>query len=120
MDDGTTPWEAGLGWVVRGAGYVGEAVLGSRRPPGRRLVGLQMDEPGVPRHGQPVHRGEVRAGEITSGTKSPTLDSFVALAYVSGNPVSPGTAVTVEMRNKRVPAHVVARPFYRRKPKEGP
>jgi aminomethyltransferase len=119
MDDATTPWEAGLGWVVKGTAFIGRPALEASRPPRRRLVALQMDEPGVPRHGQPVLRGEVQVGEVTSGTKSPTLDSFLALAYVSGDPVTPGTALTVEIRNKRLPAHVVARPFYRRRPKEG-
>jgi aminomethyltransferase len=120
MDDGTTPWEAGLGWVVRGPGCIGRAALDvSRERCRRHLVGVQMDDPGVPRHGQPVFRGGERVGEITSGTKSPTLDSFIGLAYVSGEPVSPGTPLTVEMRGRRLRAHVVPRPFYRRTSKEG-
>lgn len=120
MDDRTTPWEAGLGWVVKGDRYVGRAALEARRHrPRRRLVGFVMDEPGVPRHGAPVFRGEQRVGEVTSGTKSPTLDSFIGLAYVSGEPVTPGTPLAVELRGKRLSAHVVARPFYRRQTKEG-
>jgi aminomethyltransferase len=114
MDEGTTPWEAGLGWVARGHGFIGEAALAAAREPGRRLVGLVMDDPGVPRHGHPVWRGGERVGEVTSGTKSPTLDSFVALAYVSGEPVAPGTPLAVEMRGRHLRAHVVGRPFYRR------
>ena len=78
-----------------------------------------MDEPGVPRHGAPVFREDRRVVEVTSGTKSPTLDSFIGLAYVSGEPVTPGTSLAIEMRGKRLPAHVVARPFYRRQTKEG-
>ena len=120
MDDCTTPWEAGLGWVVKGDRYVGRAALEpQRRSPRRRLVGFVMDEPGVPRHGAPVFRANERVGEVTSGTKSPTLDSFIGLAYVSGEAVTPGTPLAVEMRGKRLPAHVVARPFYRRQTKEG-
>jgi aminomethyltransferase len=120
MDDRTTPWEAGLGWVVKGDRYVGRAALEAvRRNPRRRLVGFAMDQPGVPRHGAPVFRGGERVGEVTSGTKSPTLDSFIGLAYVGGEPVTPGTPLAVEMRGKRLPAHVVARPFYRRQTKEG-
>jgi aminomethyltransferase len=120
MDAATTPWEAGLGWVVKGKDYVGRAVLEpTRGTPRRRLVAFQMDEPGVPRHGQAVLRGEMPVGEVTSGTKSPTLDSFVGLAYVSGDPVKPGTPLAVEMRGKRLRAHVVTRPFYRRPSREG-
>jgi aminomethyltransferase len=119
MDDCTTPWEAGLGWVVKGDRYVGRTALEAARRPQRRLIGFVMDEPGVPRHGAAVFRGDERAGEVTSGTKSPTLDTFIGLAYVSGEPVAPGTALTVEMRGKRLRAHVVPRPFYRRQTKEG-
>jgi aminomethyltransferase len=120
MDDATTPWEAGLGWVVKGTECIGRAALdASRGQQRRRLVAVQMDDPGVPRHGQPVFREGERVGEITSGTKSPTLDSFIGLAYVSGEPVAPGTPLAVEMRGKRLRAHVVARPFYRRTSKEG-
>jgi len=120
MDDGTTPWEAGLGWVVRGSECIGrEALDASRGRCRRRLVGVQMDDPGVPRHGQQVFRGGEPVGEVTSGTKSPTLDSFIGLAYVSGEPVTPGTPLAVEMRGKRLRAHVAPRPFYRRTSKEG-
>ena len=66
-----------------------------------------------------MFRGDERVGEVTSGTKSPTLDSFIGLAYVSGEPATPGTALAVEMRGKRLAARVVARPFYRRQTKEG-
>jgi len=115
MDDRTTPWEAGLGWVVKGADFIGRAALEPLRAhPGRRLVAFQMDEPGVPRHGQSVFRDGERAGEVTSGTKSPTLDSFIGLAYVSGPSAAPGTGLAVEMRGKRLRAHVVTKPFYRR------
>ncbi|HWP65577.1 MAG TPA: glycine cleavage system aminomethyltransferase GcvT [Candidatus Limnocylindria bacterium] len=120
MDATTTPWEAGLGWVVKGTEYIGRAALeAARQGPRRRLVGLVMDEPGVPRHGAPVLRAGQRVGAVTSGTKSPTLDSFIGLAYVSGEPTTPGTPLTVEMRGKPLRAHVVARPFYRRQTKEG-
>jgi aminomethyltransferase len=120
MDERTTPWEAGLGWVVKGQGFIGQGALEPLRTnPARRLVAFQMDEPGVPRHGQAVHRDGAPAGEVTSGTKSPTLDSFIGLAYVSGPAAPPGTALAIEMRGKRLRAHVVAKPFYRRAVKEG-
>jgi aminomethyltransferase len=120
MDDRTTPWEAGLGWVVKGEGFIGQPALAPlRADPPRRLVAFRMDDPGVPRHGQPVYRDGARAGEVTSGTKSPTLDSFIGLAYVNGPAAAPGTALAVEMRGKRLRARVVAKPFYRRSVKEG-
>jgi aminomethyltransferase len=118
MDTGTTPIEAGLGWVVKlqkGA-FVGRDVLARQAADGspRRLVGLQVDEPGIPRHGHAVFRNGDRIGTVTSGSKSPTLGTFIGMAYVDSASAGRATAVAVEIRDRRLPAHVVDRPFYRR------
>jgi aminomethyltransferase len=52
---------------------------------------------------------------VTSGTQSPTLGVPIAMAYVAPADAEPGTVVDVEIRGTRVPARVVALPFYRRK-----
>jgi aminomethyltransferase len=115
MDERTTPWEAGLGWVVKGDGFIGcDAVRATRDRPARRLTAFVMDDPGVPRHDQPVFRNGALAGAVTSGTRSPTLDSFIGLAYVSGEAAAPGEPLEIEMRGRRQRAHAVKRPFYRR------
>ena len=118
MDRTTTPLEAGLGWVVKlGKGeFVGREALVVQHRDGvrRRLAGLEMDEAGVPRHGQRVLVDGHEVGQVTSGTKSPTLGSFIAMAYVAAAQATPGTRVAVEMRGRHHGAHVVERPFYRR------
>jgi aminomethyltransferase len=118
MDASTTPLEAGLGWVVKlgKPDFVGRAALVAQEAAGvrRRLVGLELEEPGVPRHGYAVSADGEAIGHVTSGIRSPTLGSYIGLAYVAARWAAPGTAVTVAMRGRRVPARVVARPFYRR------
>lgn len=118
MDADTTPLEAGLGWVVklRKAAFVGRDTLARQVEAGlaRRLVGIQLDEPGIPRHGHAVWRDGARIGTVTSGTKSPTQGTFIGMAYLDAASTRPGTAVAVEIRDRRLPAHVVERPFYRR------
>jgi aminomethyltransferase len=118
MDQTTTPLEAGLGWVVKlGKGaFVGRDALEAqaRGGIGRRLVGLQLDEPGIPRHGQTVWQDGASIGTVTSGARSPTLGTFIGLAYVAMGATQVGTRVAVEIRGRHMPAHVVARPFYRR------
>ena len=118
MDAQTTPLEAGIGWVVklRKPSFVGRAALARQAEHGvdRRLVGLELDEPGIPRHGHTVWRDGARIGVVTSGTKSPTLGSFIGMAYVEAAQARPGTTVAVEVRGRRLAAHVVERPFYRR------
>ena len=118
MDATTTPLEAGLAWVVKldKGEFVGRAALAAQAASGltRRLVGLELDEPGIPRHGYGVWRDGTRVGRVTSGTKSPTLGTFIGLAYVAIAAAAPGTPVALDIRGRRVPAHVVERPFYRR------
>src|SRR5439155_1344266 len=95
MDETTTPLEAGLAWVVKldKGDFVGRAVLAEQAARGvtRRLVGLELAEPGVPRHGYPVWRDGAAVGTVTSGTRSPTLGTYIGLAYVSADTAAPGT-----------------------------
>ena len=118
MDTTTTPLEAGLAWVVKlGKGeFIGRAALAAQAASGvtRRLVGLELEEPGIPRHGYSVWHDGSQVGRVTSGTKSPTLGTFIGLAYVAVAAAAPGTPVAVDIRGRHVPAHVVERPFYRR------
>jgi aminomethyltransferase len=118
MDESTTPLEAGLGWVVKldKGPFIGREALAMEASRGvpRRLVGLALDEPGIPRHGYPVWNDGTVVGTVTSGTRSPTLGTFVGLAYVTSGVSAPGTAVQIEIRGRRVPARIVERPFYRR------
>lgn len=118
MDRTTTPLEAGLGWVVKlGKGeFIGRAALAAQAEAGipRRLVGLELDEPGIPRHGHTVWRDDAQIGTVTSGGKPPTLGRFIALAYVAAPHAAPGMLVEVDIRGRRHRARVVPKPFYRR------
>ena len=122
MDADTTPLEAGLAWVVKleKGDFVGRARLQAQARDGvpRCLVGLELSEPRVPRHGFPVWHDGRSVGAVTSGTKSPTLGTFVGLAYVTPEASPLDTEVEVEVRGRRVPARVVKRPFYRRAKRE--
>ena len=119
LDRATTPYDAGLGRVVKldkGGGFVGREALAkiAERGATRRLVGLEMTGRGIARHGYPVSRGGTRSGVVTSGTQSPTLGRPIAMAYVAPGDGEPGTIVDVEIRDQPVAAAVVPLPFYRR------
>ena len=110
------PIGAGLGWAVSytKGDFVGRDALLKERleGPRERLVGLKMIEHGVPRHGYPVlANGEV-CGAVTSGMYAPTLDAFLALAYVASEFSALGTELEIDIRNKAHKALVVKRPFY--------
>jgi aminomethyltransferase len=119
LDATTTPYEAGLGRVVKLAkpgDFVGRAALErvSAAGPERRLVGLIVRGRGIARHAYPVFAEERQTGVVTSGAPSPTLGVPIAMAYVAPADAEPGTMLAVGIRVARVAVEVVPLPFYRR------
>lgn len=116
----TTPYEAGLGWLVhldKAANFKGRAILEEQKAQGVqiRLVGLQTQGRYIARHGYPVLFEGKPVGEVTSGTLSPTLGYPIALAYVPASLAKINQALDVEIRGKAYPAVVVKKPFYKPK-----
>ena len=110
-----TPYEAGIGFAVAlGTEFVGRDALAAvaEDGPAEKLLGLTLDERGVPRHGYPVESpdGE-RVGHVTSGTMSPTLGEPIGLAYLPRAYDKPGREVCVVVRDEPKKAHVTATPF---------
>jgi aminomethyltransferase len=119
LDRTTNPYEANLGRVVKldkPGDFIGRTALEkvARDGVARRLVGLAMRGRGIARHGYPVLAEARPTGIVTSGTQSPSLGEAIAMAYVATADAEPGTMVDVEIRGQRVPAEVVALPFYQR------
>ncbi len=118
LDDGTTPFEAGLGWTVSlQKDFIGKEALLRQKTEGteRKWVGFEMLEQGIPRQGCAIWK-EKAIGKVTSGTYSPSLQKNIGLGYVQTPSAKVGTEFFVEIRNKKLRAKVVATPFYKRKP----
>ena len=120
MDETTTLIEAGLGWIVSlddaKGDFTGRAVLAGQKASGapRKLVGFEMTERGIPRHGYPVFLGDEAQGAVTSGTYAPFLKKSIGLCYLPAARAGVGTEIAVEIRGRRTAARVVATPFYKR------
>jgi aminomethyltransferase len=116
IDDTTNPLEAGLGWVVKPAKgeFLGRAAIERVRAAGlaRRLVGLEMTERAVARHGYPVVKDGTTTGIVTSGSYGPSVDRYIAMAYVGSAHAAVGTEVGVEIRGQVKSARVVKTPFH--------
>jgi aminomethyltransferase len=114
-----TPIEAGLGFAVKTnkeVDFIGKDVLKKQKEEGtlRKLVGIEMIDKGIPRHGYPIFSEEEEIGVVTTGTQSPTLKKNIGLALVKSEFASVDTEVKVDIRGKRLKAKVVATPFYKR------
>ncbi|MCB9728195.1 MAG: glycine cleavage system aminomethyltransferase GcvT [Deltaproteobacteria bacterium] len=118
IDRSTTPLEAGLSWVVRldKPEFVGKDALVAQRDAGvpRKLVGIEVTERGIPRHGYPVLHDGAQVGLVTSGTSSPTTGRSIGLALIPTALSELGTALAVDCRGKVRAAQVVPTPFYSR------
>jgi aminomethyltransferase len=118
IDHSTTPLEADLGWIVKidKGEFMGRDVLQREKAegPARKLVGFEMVDRGIGRHGYPIVDGGQEIGVVTSGTHSPTLKKAIGLAYLPLDRSGPGTEFSVLIREKETRARVVPTPFYKR------
>jgi aminomethyltransferase len=124
IDDTTTPLEAGLGWIVKldKGDFIGRDVLERQHQQGasRRLVGFEMIDPGIARHGYPatLEEGDEDAvGAVTSGTRLPTLGKAMGMAYLPTEAADEGHEFYIRIRNRPARARVVPMPFYKREKK---
>lgn len=114
-----TPIEAGIGFAVKPnkeAEFNGKAILKEQKENGtdRKLVGIELIDKGIPRHGYEVFVGNEEIGVVTTGTQSPTLKKNIGLALLKKEFTELGTEIEVQIRKKRLKAVVVATPFYKR------
>jgi aminomethyltransferase len=119
IDDEHTPLEAGLGWVVKfdKGNFVGKDALLKQKEEGirRKLVGFELTESGVPRHGYPILKDGKQVGVVTSGTMGPSVKKPIGMGYVPAELAAEGTAFDVEIRGRAVGAKVVKTPFWKKK-----
>lgn len=118
LNEDVTPIEANAAGVVNleKGSFVGEAVIRRQVEHGtvKRLVAFELLEKAVPRHAMPVFVRDNHVGTVTSGNLSPVLQKGIGLAYVASAHARAGTTFEVEIRGRRVPAHVVSLPFYKK------
>jgi aminomethyltransferase len=120
LDDTTTPFEAGLGWVVKldKGDFIGREALLRQRAEGvaRKLCGFEMRDRGIARHGYAILDAQsgARLGLVTSGTVGPTVGKNIGMGYLPPTHAEPGTRIVIDCRGKPAQAEVIKGPFYRR------
>jgi len=118
MDETTTVVEADLGWIVgwKKDEFLGSDVLKRQKAEGapRKLVGFEMLERAIGRHGYDVYVDSAKAGVVTSGTQTPYLKKAIGMAYLPPDRTAPGTEFEIDIRGRRTRAGVVPMPFYKR------
>ena len=122
LNEETTPIEAGVGFFVsldKGE-FMGRGVLAAQKAagPARKCVAFKMtDKSAPPRPGYPIWTSGSTAeivGEVVSGTQSPSMNVGIGMGYVPAALSKPGTAIEIEIRGRRFPAVVMAKPLFRK------
>ncbi|MEO0084360.1 MAG: glycine cleavage system aminomethyltransferase GcvT [candidate division WOR-3 bacterium] len=114
----TNPLEAGLNFVVKldkANGFIGQSALQKIKTEGvkRKLIGLEMLDNAIPRHGYNVLANGKVVGQITSGTLGPSVQKGIGMAYLPTGLAAVGTEIEVDIRNKISKAKVVKTTFYK-------
>lgn len=119
MDESISALECGLGWVTKFAKgeFMGSKALAAQKEAGlrRQLIGLQMTDKAIARHGYKVFsamEGGQELGWVTSGTVGPSLGLNIGMAFVTPEFSALGTELFIEIRGERKSAKVVKKPFY--------
>lgn len=118
IDDRHTVLEADLGWILKlnREPFIGQDALVKQKAEGvrRLLIGFELEEKGIARHGCPVFVGGREFGAVTSGTFVPFLKKPVGLAYLPLEQSAIGSEFQIDIRGRKVLAKVVKTPFYKR------
>jgi len=118
IDDTTTVLEADLGWIVgwKKDDFLGAEALRQQKAAGvtRKIVGFEMLDRGIARHGYGVYMGDKPAGIVTSGTQTPFLKKAIGMAYLPLEHAAVDSEFDIDIRGRRSRARVVPLPFYKR------
>lgn len=119
IDKTTHPLDAGLGWITKfnKGNFNGRDVMLKAKEEGlkRKLVGFILSDRSIARHGFEIRYKNRIIGNVTSGTFSPILQKNIGMGYISIEFANIGTLVSIVVRDKEVPATIVALPFLQKK-----
>ena len=115
IDDFSSPVEAGLGWITKfDKPFINCQNLLKQKEsgPAIKLVGFEMIEKGIPRHGYNIVDSKgTPIGIVTSGTQSPTLQKGIGMGYVYHLSSNLDDEIFIQIRDNVFPAKIAKFPF---------
>ena len=111
-----TPIMAGLGIFVKldKDEFIGKDALARQKEegPAKKLVGIELSDKAIPRHGYVVLKDGQPIGEVTTGYHTISTDKSVCMALVDAQFTKLDTEVDIQIRKKVFPGKVVKKQFY--------
>lgn len=118
IDQSTNPLEASLGWITKldKISFIGKDELVRMKSEGlkRSLLGFELIEKGIPRHGAEIYFNSEKIGYVTSGIQSPYLKKPIGLGYFAANKVNGQSVFEIEIRGRKLKARLTDVPFVKR------
>ena len=110
LSEDITPIMAGLGIFVKldKDEFIGKEALAKQKAEGapKKLVGIELSDKAIPRHGYAVLKDGQPIGEVTTGYHTISTDKSVCMALVDAAYASLGTEVEIQIRKKTFPGTV--------------
>ena len=116
LSENISPVMAGLSMFVKfeKPEFIGREALLKQKTEGveRKLVGIELNDKAIPRHGYTVLKDGEPVGEVTTGYHTISTDKSVCMALVDTQYAKLGTELQVQIRKKVFPGVVVKKRFY--------
>ena len=118
LNEEISPLEAGLNWVIawEKGDFIGREALVKQREQGisRKLIGLLMEDQGIPREGMTIKANDRVIGQVRSGTMSPNLKRGIATALAEKKFLPESGEIFVDIRGKMKKSKMIRTPFIQR------
>ena len=116
LSDEITPVMAGLSMFCKfeKEEFIGKEALQQQKAEGprQRVIGIELQDKAIPRHGYDVLFEGEKVGEVTTGYHSISSDKSVCMALVDAAHAKLGTELSIQIRKKTFPGVVVKKRFY--------
>ena len=115
LTDEITPLEAGFGMFAKlEKDFIGRDALVQQKTEGlkRKIVGIELKDKAIPRHGYEVEADGKVVGVVTTGYNSISTGKSVCMAMLDIDYTKLGTEVAVRIRKKVFPGVVTKKRFY--------
>ena len=116
LSNDITPVMAGLSMFCKfdKEEFIGKEALQQQKAEGpkQRVIGIELKDNAIPRHGYDVLFEGQKVGEVTTGYHSISSDKSVCMALVDAAHAKLGTELSIQIRKKVFPGTVVKKRFY--------
>ena len=117
-----SPIMAGLSIFVKldKTEFIGRDALLKQKTEGvaKKLVGIELADKAIPRHGYTVLKDGQAIGEVTTGYHTLSTDKSVCMALIDSQYAALGTEMEIQIRKKTFAGKVVKKLFYEKRYKK--